>query len=95
MNSGRLVPIHPTLRAALTAWRKTTTGPGPVVRSERGCAMAPGSIVNWFAIAYRAVGLRAPDERWQLFEVPLSQIAYDVFHRSDSRVSGGAVTGLR
>src|SRR5215470_739285 len=26
--SGRLIPIHPSLRAALTAWRKTTTGSG-------------------------------------------------------------------
>jgi integrase len=57
MNSGRLVPIHPTLHTALTAWRKTTKGSGPIIRSERGRAMAPGSIVNWFAIAYRAIGL--------------------------------------
>jgi integrase len=55
--SGRLIPIHPTLRAALVAWRKLTTGTGPVIRSERGGPMTPVSIVNWFAIAYRAVGL--------------------------------------
>jgi integrase len=55
--SGRLIPIHPSLRAALTAWRKLTTGAGPVIRSERGGPMTPVSIVNWFAIAYRAVGL--------------------------------------
>jgi integrase len=52
--SGRLIPIHPSLRTALTAWRKVT---GPVIRSERGGPMTPASIVNWFAIAYRAVGL--------------------------------------
>jgi integrase len=55
--SGRLIPIHPRLRAALAAWRKLTIGTGPVIRSERGGPMTPVSIVNWFAIAYRAVGL--------------------------------------
>jgi integrase len=48
--SGRLIPIHPSLRAALAAWRT-------VIQSERGGPMTPVSIVNWFAIAYRAVGL--------------------------------------
>src|ERR1700730_8750058 len=56
-SSGRLIPIHPSLRTALAAWRKMTTGTGPVIRSERGGPMTPVSIVNWFAIAYRAVGL--------------------------------------
>jgi integrase len=55
--SGRLIPIHPSLRTALAAWRKVTTGTGPVIQSERGGPMTPTSIVNWFAIAYRAVGL--------------------------------------
>src|ERR1700722_7911300 len=55
--SGRLIPIHPSLRAALAAWRKMTTATGPVIRSERGGPMTSVSIVNWFAIAYRAVGL--------------------------------------
>jgi integrase len=55
--SGRLIPIHPSLRAALAAWRKMSTRSGPVIRSERGGPMTPVSIVNWFAIAYRAVGL--------------------------------------
>jgi integrase/recombinase XerD len=55
--SGRLIPIHPTLRTALTDWRKMTTGTGPVIRSNRGGAMTPVSIVNWFAAAYRAIGL--------------------------------------
>jgi integrase len=55
--SGRLIPIHPSLRTALTAWRKMTTPTGPVIRSERGGPMTPVSIVHWFAIAYRAVGL--------------------------------------
>jgi hypothetical protein len=55
--SGRLIPIHPSLRTSLAPWRKMTTGTGPVIRSERGGPMTPVSIVNWFAIAYRAVGL--------------------------------------
>jgi integrase len=55
--SGRLIPIHPNLRTALAAWREMTAGSGPVIRSERGGPMTPVSIVNWFAIAYRAVGL--------------------------------------
>jgi hypothetical protein len=44
--SGRLIPIHPSLRAALAAWRKMTTGTGPVIRSERGGPMTPVSIVR-------------------------------------------------
>jgi integrase/recombinase XerD len=55
--SGRLIPLHPSLWAALVAWRRMTTDTGPIIRSERGGAMRPVSIVNWFAIAYRAVGL--------------------------------------
>ena len=56
-HSGRLIPVHPSLRTALAAWRKMTTGAGPIIRSEHGGAMRPVSIVNWFALAYRAVGL--------------------------------------
>jgi integrase len=55
--SGRLIPIHPSLRAALAGWREMTDGTGPVVRSGRGDAMQPGSIVNWFAAAFREVRL--------------------------------------
>jgi integrase len=56
-NSGRRIPIHPDLQTTLTAGRLLTDGIGPVVRSERGDAMSAVSIVNWFALAYRAVGL--------------------------------------
>jgi integrase len=56
-NSGRRIPIHSALRTALTAWCLLTGGVGPVIRSQRGDAMSPVSIVNWFALAYRAVGL--------------------------------------
>ncbi len=55
--SGRLIPVHPDLTVALGVWRAMTPGSGPVIRSERGGAMRPVSIVNWFAAAYRAVGL--------------------------------------
>jgi integrase len=55
--SGRLIPLHKDLRDALASWRGVTCGVGPVVLSERGCAMSPLSIVVWFARAYRAVGL--------------------------------------
>jgi integrase/recombinase XerD len=55
--SGRLIPMHPDLGAAVAAWRRLTDGIGPVVRSERGGPMTPTSIVIWFARAYRAVGL--------------------------------------
>ena len=44
--SGRLIPIHPSLRSALAAGRKMTTGAGPVIQSERGGPMTPVSIVN-------------------------------------------------
>ena len=57
--SGRLVPLHPDLRDALGRWRDATVTVGPVVRSERGGPMTPVSIVNWFALAYHALGLAA------------------------------------
>jgi integrase len=56
-NSGRRIPINPMLQSTLTAWSLLTGGLGRVIRSERGDAMTPASVVNWFALAYRAVGL--------------------------------------
>jgi integrase len=56
-NSGRRIPINPTLRTALTDWCLLMGSVGSVIRSERGDAMTPTGIVNWFALAYRAVGL--------------------------------------
>jgi integrase/recombinase XerD len=55
--SGRLIPVHHDLRAALAAWRAVTVPMGPVVRSERDGPMTPVSIVNWFALAYAALDL--------------------------------------
>ena len=54
--SGRIIPLHHDLRAALSAWRDETEAVGPVVKSERGGPMTPVSIVNWFALAYEALG---------------------------------------
>jgi integrase/recombinase XerD len=54
--SGRLIPMHRDLRDALGHWRKMSASVGPVVRSERGGAMTPVSVCNFFAIAYRALG---------------------------------------
>jgi len=56
-NSGRLVPMHPDLRAALAAWKYQTDCRGPVIKSERGGPMAAAGIVNWFAAAYRRLQL--------------------------------------
>src|SRR5690349_12549461 len=33
--SGRRIPLHDTLRAALADWRRHSTSPGPVIVSER------------------------------------------------------------
>jgi len=55
--SGRVIPLHPDLRNALATLQKMTGVDGPVVRSERDTPMAPATIVNWFRIAYRAIGL--------------------------------------
>jgi integrase len=55
--SGRLIPIHADLTAALCAWRRLSAGSGHVVRSERGGPMTALSIVVWFNRAYHFVGL--------------------------------------
>ena len=56
--SGRLIPAHPDLRQALTAYRRLSTGSGPLIRSERGGPMTPLSIVVWFNRAFRNIGLQ-------------------------------------
>ena len=55
--SGRLIPMHPELADALSAWRQAWPGSGHVVRSERGGPMTALSIVVWFNRAYHYVGL--------------------------------------
>ena len=54
---GRVIPLHHDLRDALITLQTMTGSEGPVIRSERGAAMTPTSIVNWFSSAYRAIGL--------------------------------------
>jgi integrase/recombinase XerD len=54
--SGRVIPLHRDLHAALTNWLKEIGGRGPVIRSERGGHMTPVSIVNFFALAYATLG---------------------------------------
>jgi integrase len=57
--SGRVIPIHPELHAALIKLaRLNVVLDGPVIRSERGGPMTSISIVCWFANAFRSIGLR-------------------------------------
>jgi integrase len=53
---GRSIPIHPQLRQALVEARRLCKGHGPLIRSERGGAMTPMSIVVWFSRAYDELG---------------------------------------
>ena len=56
-SSGRRIPLHPELRQALLAWRALNAPVGPIITSERSGRMRAGSIVLWFARAFRAIGL--------------------------------------
>ena len=54
--SGRRIPLHPELRKALvTLQRNRSNISGPVVRSRKGGAMRPNSIVNWFKLLYQEI----------------------------------------
>jgi integrase len=55
--SGQLIPLHPDLRQALTAYRKVSPGLEAVIRSQGGEPMTPLSIVVWFNRAFRNIGL--------------------------------------
>lgn len=54
---GRSIPLHSDLRDALIEARALCDGQGPIVRSERGGAMRPMSIVVWFSRTYETLGL--------------------------------------
>ena len=56
-SSGRVIPMHPELADALSAWRQACAGSGHVVRSERGRPMTAFSIVVWFNRAYQYLSL--------------------------------------
>jgi integrase len=55
--SGRIIPLHSDLKAALFEWRADRSVTGTVIESERGGRMCPISIVNWLATAYQTLGL--------------------------------------
>jgi integrase len=54
--SGRRIPLHPELRAALKGLAKQGHKTGPIIRSRNGTPMRPNSVVNWFAAFYAAIG---------------------------------------
>ena len=56
--SGRVIPIHRELGAALADLRRVAAHSDYVVTSERRGAMTPSSIVVWFNRAFRSVGLK-------------------------------------
>jgi hypothetical protein len=68
--SGRSIPVHPDLAAALTAWRQVSPSSDYMIASERGGRMNPLSIVVWFNRAFQEywpqrllVTFRPPDVR--------------------------------
>jgi integrase len=56
--SGRIIPMHPLLRAALIKLRERGQPGGFVVCSERGEGMRPSSVVNWFRSLYGELGFQ-------------------------------------
>jgi integrase/recombinase XerD len=56
--SGRVIPIHRELGAALADLRRVAAPSEYVVTSERGHAMTPPSIIVWFNRAFKNVGLQ-------------------------------------
>jgi integrase len=57
--SGRSIPVHPDLAAALAAWRQVAPPSHHVIASERrGARMRPLSIVVWFNRAFKNIGLK-------------------------------------
>lgn len=51
--SGRRIPLHTDLRRALIKLKGRQIAAGPVIRSARGGAMRPNSIVNWFVALFQ------------------------------------------
>ena len=56
-SSGRCIPIHADLAAALASWRPVAPRSDYVIGSQRGGPMTPLSIVVWFNRAFRHIGL--------------------------------------
>ncbi|MDC0886218.1 site-specific integrase [Altererythrobacter sp.] len=57
--SGRIVPMHVELQQAIRRYHHFLGRPreGPLIMSERGGAMTPRSVVNWFHDCYAALRL--------------------------------------
>jgi integrase/recombinase XerD len=53
--SGRSIPVHPDLIAALATWRQVAPPSAYVIASERGGRMRPLSIVVWFNRAFKNI----------------------------------------
>jgi integrase len=56
--SGRCIPIHPDLAAALVGWRRIAPLCEYVIASQRGGPMSPLSIVVWFNRVFKNIGLK-------------------------------------
>jgi len=56
--SGRSIPIHPDVAAALAAWRQVAPSSEYVIASERGGPMTALSIVVWFNRTFKKIGLK-------------------------------------
>jgi integrase len=57
--SGRRLPLHGELRAALQGLQQLTGHRiGPVIASARGGAMRPNSVVNWFVALFAELQVR-------------------------------------
>jgi integrase len=56
--SGRSIPIHPDVAAALAAWRQVAPSSEYMIASERGGPLTPLSIVVWFNRAFKKLGLK-------------------------------------
>jgi integrase/recombinase XerD len=55
--SGRLIPLHPALKRTLRHLQRKAEPVGPIIRSARGGAMRPNSVVNWFVALFAELGL--------------------------------------
>ncbi len=55
--SGRRIPMHPSLRQALVELWPVRTSNTHIVASNRGGAMRPNSIVNWFVTMFAELEL--------------------------------------
>jgi len=54
---GRRIPIHNDLHHELAILLRRGDCEGPIIRSKHGGAMKANSIVNWFIVLYRELGL--------------------------------------